>query len=61
MDKDLAISMTEKWLVKMTELAEMAQLTCLTRENTVSKFIRTFWVCDFLSKKRKCMIYGFND
>lgn len=34
----LTLSM-EKWLVKMVELAEMAQLTFLFRKTTISAFI----------------------
>lgn len=49
--------------MKMMKLAEMAKLTSLIREKTVSTFI-TDWKPHILHKSReknKLMIYGFGD
>lgn len=54
----------QEWLAKMVERAEMAKLTCLLRERSITTFFSD-WnpLMDFLLKKEgnELMIYGFDD
>lgn len=62
--KDSGIPTMEEWLVKVTELAEVAKLTSLIRERTITTFISGWNILmDFLLKKEenKLVIYGFDD
>lgn len=53
----------EAWRVKMRELEEMAKLTCLVRERTITAFISDWKpLIAFLLKREKSeiVIYGFD-
>lgn len=59
-EKKLEIPTTEEWIVKITELAEMAKLTYVVRDKTMCTFIRD-WKLFAKNEKSELVIYGFSD
>ena len=62
--KDAQIPSMEDWMIKLMELAQMAKLTALIRENTVTGFV-SIWkpLLDYLlvMQKNEVLILGFDD
>lgn len=60
--KDSHIPIMEEWMVKLIELAEMANLTGLIIENTLFRHISTWeLLLDFSIETEKKIILGFRD
>ena len=62
--KDPQILTVEDWIVKLMDLSQMAKLTALIREHSVSAFILTWQpLLDYLLaiEKNDVLILGFRD